>query len=248
MLPNMAAGLGSIIFAIPTDETYLNTSSRSVDVPLPAVTPPIAPHSASSFPIPLSSLAAPPPAAIFDTTVRRHVTAADEEDDEVVAVSTTKEKKKKRKKKSPYVSPRSTSPLVPKHPTPEPVSNHLLDEEERQEVGGANRLDVGGAASNMLDCHSSSSSRLSLNSTNEEGPSPTFVALDTSRNDMSEAQAAMDSMAVLLSATDSHLGMAGGGVTPPPPDNTGSGMSTDDLREAMLALVRTKDNLEERNR
>ena len=57
----------------------------------------------------------------------------------------------------------------------------------------------------------------------------------------------MDSMAVLLSATDSHLGMAGGGVTPPPPDNSG-GMSADELREAMLALVKTKDNLEERNR
>ena len=110
-------------------------------------------------------------------------------------------------------------------------------------MGGASYLDVGGVASNMLESHSSSSSRLSLNSTNEEGPSPTFVALDT-HND--EAQAAVDSMAVLLSATDGSLGVAGGGVTPPPKDS--SGLSTDDMREAMLALVKAKDGLEERNR
>ena len=60
-------------------------------------------------------------------------------------------------------------------------------------------------ASNLVESHSSSSSRLSLNSTNEEGQAPpTFVALGmttVSHDNVTEAQAAADSMAILLSAT-----------------------------------------------
>lgn len=36
MLPVMAAGLSSIIFSISADASYLNTPSRSVEVPAPA--------------------------------------------------------------------------------------------------------------------------------------------------------------------------------------------------------------------
>ena len=129
MLPNMAAGLGSIIFAIPTNETYLNTSSRSVDVPILAVAPPIVQH--SSFPVsnvPLST----PSSAIFDPTVRSRVSAAAEEDDDEVVAVTTKEKKKKRKKKSPYMSPRSTSPSLPTRSVPEPELNHLPTKQRKR--------------------------------------------------------------------------------------------------------------------
>ena len=72
--------------------------------------------------------------------------------------------------------------------------------------------------------------------------------MTTSRDDVSEAKAAMDSMALLLSATGDHLGVAGGVVSSQVPTVDSSGMSTDELREAMLALVKAKDTLEERNR
>lgn len=39
MLPNMAAGLGSILFSIPIDVDYLNSPSRSMEVPPAAVMP-----------------------------------------------------------------------------------------------------------------------------------------------------------------------------------------------------------------
>ena len=245
MLPNMAAGLGSIIFGIPIDADYLNTASRSIEVPVPAVEPPVIALSALSS-LPHTSSGTPTP-AIFDPSVRSRVAAATNDyDDEVVAVSAN-EKKKKRKKKSPYVSPRSTSPYRPTSTTPDPeVIPQLGYEPEREEVGGVNKLDVG-MASNMLDSHSSSSSRLSLNSTNEEGLSPTFVALDTQDN-VSEAQAAADSMAVLLSATGGQMGVVGGVVLSQAPSKESGGMSPDEMREAMLALVKVKDNLEERNR
>ena len=169
------------------------------------------------------------------------------------------------------MSQRSTSPSMPVRaitPTDlcDPEQNHTLQfgdevEVEREaEIGGASRLDtVGGAGvvpSNLVDSHSSSSSRLSLNSTNEEGQAPpTFVALDTttvSHDNVSEAQAAADSMAILLSATGSHfggMGVAGGVVSPQPPSSRDSGgMSLEEMREAMLALVKAKDNLEERSK
>lgn len=44
MLPVMAAGLSSIIFSIPVDATYLNTHSRSVEVPAPSVSPSSSSH------------------------------------------------------------------------------------------------------------------------------------------------------------------------------------------------------------
>ena len=257
MLPNMAAGLGSIIFAIPTDEEYLNSASRSVDVPAPAVTPPIVGH---------ASLAGTPSTGIFNlSSVRGNRAHVVDDDDDIVAVSTTKEKKKKRKKKSPHVSPRSTSPFLSGKVTSptdllEPKLNHtsqISDEVERDEIGGAVRRDVmggvGGVVSNLIDSHSSSSSRLSLNSTNDEGQAPpTFVSLETtvSHDNVLEAQAAADSMAILLSATGSHfggVGVAGGAVSPQPPSRDSGGMSLEEMREAMLALVKSKDSLEERN-
>lgn len=192
----MAAGLGSIIFAIPIDEDYLNSTSRSVDVPAPAVTPPIVGH--TSLPVPRTSLGGTPSIGIFDSNSARGSCAPRvvNDDDDVVAVSATKEKKKKKhKKRSPYVLPRSTSPSMPVRaisPTDlrDPEQNHipqLGDEvqlEREAEIGGAGRLDVvggvGGVASNLVESHSLSSSRLSLNSTNKEGQAPpTFVALDT---------------------------------------------------------------------
>ena len=267
MLPNMAAGLGSIIFAIPIDEDYLNSASRSVDIPAPAVTPPIVGH--TSLPASRTSLGGTPSTGIFDpSSVRGRALIAvnNDDDDDVVAVASTKEKKKKRKKRSPYVSPRSTSPAMPVRTTTptdlcDPELNHtsqLSDEAEREEIGGTSRLDVvggiGGVASNLVESYSSSSSRLSLNSTNEEGPPPpTFVALDTtmSHDNVSEAQVAADSMAILLSATGSHfggMGVAGGVVSPQAPSRDSGGMSLEEMREAILALVKAKDNLEERNR
>jgi hypothetical protein len=275
MLPNMAAGLGSIIFAIPIDEDYLNSASRSVDVPAPAVTPPIVGH--TSLPVPRTTLGGTPSTGIFDSNSTTRGARAprivdNNDDDDVVAVSesTPKEKKKKRKKRSPYVSPRSTSPSMPVRaitPTDlrDPEQNHtpqLGDEvelEREAEIGGASRLDMvggaGGVASNLVESHSSSSSRLSLNSTNEEGQAPpTFVALDTttvSHDNVTEAQAAADSMAILLSATGSHfggMGVAGGVVSPQPPSRDSGRMSLEEMREAMLALVKAKDNLEERNK
>ena len=141
------------------------------------------------------------------------------------------------------MSPRSTSPSMPVRaisPTDlhDPEQNHipqLGDEvqlEREAEIGGAGRLDVVGAvgdvASNLVESHSLSSSRLSLNSTNEEGKAPpTFVALDTtavSHDNVLEAQAAADSMAILLSATGSHfggmMGVAGVWFHPSPPLGT----------------------------
>ena len=275
MLPNMAAGLGSIIFAIPIDEDYLNSASRSVDVPAPAVTPPVVGQ--TSLPVPRTSLGGTPSTGIFDpnSTTRgaRAPRIVDNDDDDVVAISANapKEKKKKRKKRSPYMSPRSTSPLMPVRATTptdlrDPEQNHtshqLGDEvelEREAEIGGGSRLDMvggaGGVASNLVESHSSSSSRLSLNSTNEEGQAPpTFVALDTttvSHDNVIEAQAAADSMAILLSATGSHfggMGVAGGVVSPQPPSRDSGGMSLEEMREAMLALVKAKDGLEERNK
>ena len=271
MLPNMAAGLGSIIFAIPIDEDYLNSTSRSVDVPAPAVTPPIVGH--TSLPVPRTSLGGTSSTGIFDPNNVRGARAprvVDNDDDDIVAVSATKEKKKKRKKRSPYMSPRSTSPSMPVRAiTPTDLrdseQNHTpqfgdeVELEREAEIGGASRLDMMGGtvgvASNLVESHSSSSSRLSLNSTNEEGqPPPTFVALDTttmSHDNVSEAQAAADSMAILLSATGSHfggMGVAGGIVSPQPPSRDSGGMSLEEMREAMLALVKAKDNLEERNK
>lgn len=272
MLPNMAAGLGSIIFAIPIDEDYLNSTSRSVDVPAPAVTPPVVGH--TSLPVPRTSLGGTPSTGIFDPNSTRGARApprtVDNDDDDVVAVSAIKEKKKKRKKRSPYVSPRSTSPSMPVRaitPTDlhDPDQNHTpqfgdeVEQEREAEIGGASRLDTvggaGGVASNLVESHSSSSSRLSLNSTNEDGQAPpTFVALDTttiSHDNVSEAQAAADSMAILLSATGSHFGgmsVAGGVVSLQPPSRDSGGMSLEEMREAMLALVKAKDNLEERNK
>ena len=46
MLPVMAAGLSSIIFSIPVDADYLNTSSR-VDIPLEATPPPLVSYAPS---------------------------------------------------------------------------------------------------------------------------------------------------------------------------------------------------------
>ena len=247
MLPNMAAGLGSIIFSMPIDADYLNTASRAVDVPAPAITPPIVPK--SSFSSVSHTLSGTPTPAIFNPSVRsRAAVAADDPDDEVVAIA-TKEKKKKRKKKSPYVSPRSTSPFRPTSTTPDPEVNYQLSKEpEKEEVGGANRLDIGSLGTNLIESHSSSSSRLSLNSTNEEGHNPMFVALDT-RDNVLEAQAAADSMAALLLVTDNQLGgVAGGVVSLSASGKESGGMSLEEMREAMLALVKSKDNLEERNR
>ena len=246
MFPNMAAGLSSIIFAIPIDADYLNTASRSVDVPVPVVAPPIVSH--PSLPSGPRTTLGTPSQAIYDpSNVRSRIAVTvDDKDDDVVAVSAM-EKKKKRKKKSPYVSPRSTSPFQPTRTTSEAELNHrLIDEAEREEV--YERPDAGGVASNLMESHSSSSSRLSLNSANEEGQTPTFVSLDTQDN-VSEAQAAVDSMAFLLSATGSQFGVVGSAVLSQVPTvDVGGGMSPDEMREAMLAMVKAKDNLEERNR
>ena len=54
MLPIMAAGLSSIIFSISTDASYLNTPSRSVEVPvtsIPAASVPAASVPAVSVPV-----------------------------------------------------------------------------------------------------------------------------------------------------------------------------------------------------
>ena len=50
MLPIMAAGLSSIIFSMSTDASYLNTPSRSVEVPV----------SSPSLPPPLPTVEVPP--------------------------------------------------------------------------------------------------------------------------------------------------------------------------------------------
>ena len=73
----------------------------------------------------------------------------------------------------------------------------------------------------------------------------------TSHDNVSEAQVEADSMAILLSATGSHfggMGVAGGVFSPQASSRDSGGMSLEEMREAMLALVKAKDNLEERNR
>lgn len=148
-------------------------------------------------------------------------------DDDVIAVSAKDKKKKKKKQRTP----RSETP-----PPPEPIAL----EKPPQEVGVAVRETD---TPLLCDSASSSSSRLSLN---EEGSSPMYVALEIGGvppNLVSdEAEAAVNATAFVLSATTGQRveGEArnGSGATQ---------MSAQELREAVLVLVRAKEDLEQNN-
>ena len=151
----------------------------------------------------------------------------EDNDDDVIAVSAKDKKKKKKKQRTQ----RSETP-PPRKPTPL--------EEPPQEVGVAVRETDSPI---LCDSASSSSSRLSLN---EEGSSPMYVALETGGvppNLVSdEAQAAVNATAFVLSATtgqrvDGESGDVGGATQ----------MSAQELREAVLVLVRAKEELEQNN-
>lgn len=125
----------------------------------------------------------------------------------------------KKKKKSKKKSP---------PPPQEPL-------EDTQEVGGAQ------------DSLSSSPSVLSVSSMTEEsgaeGGPPMFVALDpelVSNQISSEAEAAANATALVLSATSQQ--QASVSIA------TGNTHSSEELREALLAMVKGKDELEGRNR
>ena len=147
-----------------------------------------------------------------------------------MAVS-AKEKKKKRKRKSPTNTSRPDSPVSVEQAD---ITVATL------EVGGGS-LQKGISQESL----SSSTSRHSLNSTNEDGgAAPMFVALETGPMShglvSSETAAAVNATALVLSATSA--------TTPTQTAALPDSMSAGDLREALLVLVRAKDELEDVNK
>lgn len=250
MLPVMARGLDSILFSIPVDASYLNSLQRGMEVPVvaPQTTPtqttildrllPVAEEGGCG----LCACPIGPPTYTF-TCTHTHLTAS--VDDSVVAVN-VKEKKKPRKKSLPL-------------PSLEPL--------EQEEEGNILGTEIGPTPESL-----SSSSLLSVNSgtEGEGGGTPLFVSLDMggvsgSELGSSEAEAAVNATALVLSATsqqqqpqvythvDDSAATEDKPSLPPSPSlppfqpqcNT---LSLDELREALLAMVKTKDEVEERNR
>lgn len=242
MLPIMAAGLSSIIFSMSTDASYLNTPSRSVEVPVssPSLPPPlptveVPPTQEQRFPPHQDSYFANNSQPTQPSFTNRHVYEAD---DDMIAVPLSTKKKKPRKPKS--------------------KSSHTVDERvdpnhERMSL----QLDK---PSLQLDkpkeSISSSSSRHSLDSVSDDGQSPLYVALTIPSDLVSgEARAAADATAMVLSASSpppSHEQRSPSPLAASPSHEVGDGQQAkgddSDMRAAMLSLSKMKDDLEFQNR
>ena len=196
MLPIMAAGLSSIIFSISTDASYLNTPSRSVEVPsLPAASVPAAsvphvevPHTQQLPPTTHDTPHSEDALRMAQHSFPSHHLHVQETDDDVIAVSAKGGKKKKRKSKS--------------------KSPHLSNERIENDVEHVAPAisSEGDKVVPLKESASSSSSRLSLDSVNDDGQTPLYVALTTPTDFVSgEARAAASATALVLSASSAPL-------------------------------------------
>ena len=173
------------------------------------------------------------------------------DEDEMIAIS-AKVKKKKSKKSSKSKSPRT-----------------VLEDSLIANTAVASNTDVSPAQLEVMDrpvplkeSASSSSSRLSLDSMIEDGHAPLYVALTTPRDLVSgEAMAAANATALVLSASSTGPGpqlseQPSPSETSPEHENlqqprvdTSGRLSPDsEMRGAMLALSRMKDELELQNK
>ena len=161
----------------------------------------------------------------------------------MVAVN-AKEKKKKKKKPRPQqnesqegVKPEDNKEVV----TPDNSAHHVSVHTREMDTPpiGMDTPPIGESAS-------SSSSRLSIN---DEGVSPMYVSFGqepVSRDfGMSETEAAVNATALVLSATTSQPVE---GVRSVESGDTKTKMSAEELREAVLVLVKAKKELEDTNR
>lgn len=235
MLPIMAAGLSSIIFSMSTDASYLNTPSRSVEVPVssPSLPPPlptveVPPTQEQRFPPHQDSYFANNSQPTQPSFTNRHVYEAD---DDMIAVPLSTKKKRPRKPKS--------------------KSSHTVDE----------RLDPNHERMSLQvdkpkESISSSSSRHSLDSVSDDGQSPLYVALTIPSDLVSgEARAAADATAMVLSASSpppSHEQRSPSPLAASLSHEVGDGQQAkgddSDMRAAMLSLSKMKDDLEFQNR
>lgn len=164
---------------------------------------------------------------------------ASEADDDMIAIS--EKKKKKKQKKSKSRSPHLPSADITGNETVHNMSDKLP----------------------LKESTSSSSSRLSLDSVSDEGHAPMYVALTTSSDLISgEAMAAANATALVLSASctpQPHPSPPHLAINSDPSNEQSS--STDEhvshdqsrspareMRTAMLALSKMKDDLEVQNR
>ena len=247
MLPVMAAGLSSIIFSIAIDASYLNTPTRSVEVPPPSEEMPVSQQVlVPSIHSPISSVVNTndPELVHFPEPILLHNKESTGAEDEMIAVSA--KVKKKGSKKSKSKSPRGIMEGV----VDDPVVNVPDIPQEVDKLVP------------LKESASSSSSRISLNSVTEDGHAPMYVSLTTSHDLVSgEAMAAANATALVLSASSAPHPSA---VTSADPsgnvfsaDDEGSSVQPmeagrfspdSEMRSAMLALSKMKDELELQNR
>lgn len=148
--------------------------------------------------------------------------------------------RKKKPKKSKSRSPHLVDDRIPDENSPDHVMTPPISFEVDKTVP-------------LKESASSSSSRLSLDSVNDDGQAPLYVALTTSTDLVSgEARAAASATALVLSASSAPL--AAEQYSPPATskaqdDSQESQYYTDgNMRTAMLSLSKMKDDLELRNR
>ena len=178
-----------------------------------------------------------------------------------------KEKKKKRKKKSSPSTPssdsiqRSTSRSSSVSPAPPLLQNEPCIQEDEtmlqeyhsephsQENEGRSLFDeLQEVGVKPQDSISTSSSRVSLNSNTEESGNQMFVTLDNyGIPAMSETEAAANATACVLSAMSSQqpteLGMSMGFTA-----GSSNGMAVQEMKESLLSMAKSKDEVDERNR
>ncbi len=168
----------------------------------------------------------------------------------MVAVN-AKEKKKKKKKPRPQqnesqegVKPEDNKEVV----TPDNSAHHVSVHTREMDTPpiGMDTPSIGMDTPPIGESASSSSSRLSIN---DEGVSPMYVSFGqepVSRDfGMSETEAAVNATALVLSATTSQPVE---GVRSVESGDTKTKMSAEELREAVLVLVKAKKELEDTNR
>ena len=180
-----------------------------------------------------------------------------DDNDDVIAINAKEKKKKKKKSRSHGNSTEQLQEVGVVKPEAELVSVDTV----RSDTSPVGSVGVVWGETDMPpigDSASSSSSRLSVN---DEGNSPMFVALGTGGMSYdlisSEAEAAASATALVLSATTGqpveHVksvgsGVGGGSVESGVGGGSAIQMSVEELREAVLVLVKGKEELEEANK
>ena len=171
-----------------------------------------------------------------------------DDDDDVIAINAKEKKKKKKKSRSHGNSTEKLQEVGVVTPDAELASVDTL-QSDISPVGSVGVVCGEVDTPPIGESASSSSSRLSIN---DEGNSPMFVALGMGgmSHDLisSEAEAAASATALVLSATTGQpvesvksveSGVGGGSAVQ---------MSVEELREAVLVLVKGKEELEEANK